>query len=292
MPDNTTIFDNPIVMMVVFGLAIGLVGGVVGRFFAPIGRLTPAAIFLGSYYLAYGAIPDFPPIASTGKVFYSVAALAILGLVFDYALKSRRVTAPCAVIVPALLVFWIGYVRLTTALDLELAVVAIILIVAGAAALLWTRSVDSAPVSASRGPVATIAILLALAVGYAPIALVGGSSTGLGLMAGFAAGLGGLGLVTYVFPSTTLGWTGVLAGLGGILALNDSVTLINGKMDFLLLLLLCLSLVFGQLAGLMLLSLQSRSLRLSQVVSGLATLIPSLVVVALAYLRHADAFHP
>lgn len=292
MQDITTIFDNPIVMMVVVGLAVGLAGGILGCFLAPIGRLTPAAVFLTSYYFAYGTVPDFPPVASTGKVFYSVVVLAALGLLFDYGLKKRAVAVTCAAIAPALLIAWIGYNRLTNAFSVELAVIAVIFLIVGALAFLWVHAVDSAPAGASRGPVASVSILLSLAVGYAPIALVGGSSTGLGLFAGFAAGLGGLGLALFIVPSMSLGWTGVLSGLGAVLAFNDSVTLINGKMDFPLLILLCLSLVLGQLIGLVLPRTQTKAVRLSQLVIGISTLIPSIAVVALAYLRHADSFHP
>lgn len=292
MPDNTTLFDNPIVMTVVVGLIIGLIGGIAGRFVPLIGRLTPAAAFLASYYLAYGAIPDFPPLASTGKVFFSVIGLAAIGLVFDYLVKSRALHVICAVLLPTLLILWIGYVRLTNAFSAELGLIAAIFLVVGALVFLWMRRIDSAPVSASRGPVASISILLALAAGYAPIALVGGSSTSLGLLAGFAAGLGGLGLIQYVFPSVSLGWTGILSGLGALLAVNDSVTLINGKMDFLLLALLCVSLVLGQLVGLLLPRLEARSLRLGQLIVGISSVVPSIIVIGLAYLRHADAFHP
>ncbi|WP_174073590.1 hypothetical protein [Rhizobium rhizogenes] len=292
MQGIATIFDNPIVMMVVVGLAVGLAGGILGCFFTPIGRLTPASVFLASYYSAYGTIPDFPPIASTGKVFYSVIGLAAFGLLFDYGLKKRPVAAASAAIAPALLIAWIGYNRLTTAFSVELAVITVLFTIVGAFAVLWVRAIDSAPADASRGPVASISILLSLAVGYAPIALVGGSSTGLGLFAGFAAGLGGLGLVQFIFPSVSLGWTGILSGLGAVLAFNDSVTLINGKMDFVLLILLCLSLILGQLVGLTLPRKQTGVPRLSQIVIGISTLIPSIAVVCLAYLRHADAFHP
>lgn len=292
MPENTTLFDNPIVMTVVVGFVIGLVGGILGWFISLLGRLTPAAAFLASYYLAYGAVPDFPPLASTGKVFFSVVGLIALGLVFDYFVKSRAVSTICAAFVPTLLILWIGYVRLTNAFSAEFAVIAIIFLVVGTLVLLWMRSIDSAPVGASRGPVASTSILLAFAAGYAPIALVGGSSTGFGLLAGFAAGLGGLGLVQYVLPSASLGWTGILPGLGGLLAVNDSVTLINGKMDFLLLALLCTSVALGQLAGRLLLRLETKSLCLSQLIVGLSTLFPSFIVIALAYFRHVDAFHP
>jgi hypothetical protein len=285
-------FDNPIVLTVVIGLIIGLVGGGLGRFVPLVGRLTPAAAFLTSYYIAYGAVPDFPPLASTGKVFFAVVGLIALGLIFDYVGKSRTVSTICAALLPTLLILWIGYVKLTNSFSVELAVIAVVFLIVGALAFLWMRSIDAAPVSAGRGPVAGISILLALAAGYAPIALVGGSSTGLGLLAGFAAGLGGLGLVQYVFPSSSLGWTGILSGLGALLAVNDSVTLINGKMDFLLLVLLCLSLFLGQLVGLLLPRLETKSLRLSQLVVGVSTLIPTVIVIGLAIARHADAFHP
>ena len=291
-PDSTPLFDNPIVMTVVVGLIIGLAGGVLGRLVSILGKLTPAVAFLVSFYLAYGAVPDFPPLASTGKVFFSAVGLVALGLVLDYAIKNRTVSTVCAAIVPAILVVWIGYVRLTNAFSVGLAAIAIVFLVIGAIALIWLRSIDSASPTANRGPVAAISILLALAVGYAPIALVGGSSTGLGLLAGFAAGLGGLGLVQFALPSASLGWTGVLSGLGALLAVNDSVTLINGKMDFLLLALLCLPLFLGQLAAPILQRTGAKSPRLGQLVFGLITLLPSFAVLGLAFLRHADAFHP
>jgi hypothetical protein len=292
MPDSSIMFDNPIVMTVSLGLLIGLAGAMVGRFVPLIARLTPAAAFLGSYYFAYGIIPDFPPIASTGKVFYAVVALAVLGVVFDYVWRSRPVPVICAIALPALLFLWIGYSRLTTAFSTGLAIIALCYVVGGALAIWQIHRIDSAPASASRGPVSSISMLLALAAGYAPIALVGGSSTGLGLLAGFAGGMAVLGLVQFAAPLTALGWTGILSGFGGLLALNDSVTLINGKLDFLLLVPLCLCLVFGQLGGLLLPRMDAKSVRLGQFFTGISTLIPSFVVIGLAYLRHADAFHP
>lgn len=291
-PDSTTLFDNPIITTVVVGLIIGLVGGLLGRLVRILGQLTPAAAFLVSYYLAYGAVPDFPPLASTGKVFFSVVGLVALGLILDYLVKNRTVSTVCATVLPALLVFWIGYVRLTSTFSIGLVTIAVVFLLIGAIAFIWTRSIDSAAPAANRGPVAGISILLALAAGYAPIALVGGSSTGLGLIAGFAAGLGGLGLVQFALPSAALGWTGILSGLGALMAVNDSVTLINGKMDYVLLVLLCLSLFFGQFAGPLLQRIEAKSLRLGQLVFGLVTLLPSFAVIGLALLRHADAFHP
>lgn len=290
--ESTALFDNPIVMTVVVGLIIGLAGGVLGRLVRILGQLTPAAAFLVSYYLAYGAVPDFPPLASTGKVFFSVAGLVALGLILDYLVKNRTVSTVCAAVVPALLVFWIGYIRLTNTFSIGLVTIAVVFLLIGAIALIWVRSIDAAPPAANRGPVAGISILLALAAGYAPIALVGGSSTGLGLLAGFAAALGGLGLVQFALPSASLGWTGILSGLGALLAVNDSVTLINGKMDYLLLALLCLALFFGQLAAPLLRRIEAKSLRVGQLIFGLVTLLPTVAVIGLAFLRHADAFHP
>jgi hypothetical protein len=63
-------------------------------------------------------------------------------------------------------------------------------------------------------------------------------------------------------------------------------------MDYPLLALLCLSPVSGQLAAFLLRRREIKSVRLSQLVIGIFTFLPSFVVLALAYLRHVDAFHP
>lgn len=286
-------FDNPIVSGVAICFVVGLVGGGITRLpkLAALTGLAVAAVFLVSHYLAYGAIPGFPPVGATSKVFYAVPVLAVIGLALDIVPPLRRLGKPVAIIVPLLLAVWIAWIKLQSADSTTYLAIAVLWI-AGAAAALRAGTLENADPVKGGGAIPVLAIILSLSVGFAPIALAGGSSTGLGLQAAYAAGLGGIGLIEVLLPRRRFGWSAVLAGLAAILGPMDALVIVSQQGDTLPLVLLLLVLVFGQIVFRLLPFAAGLNERLRWILAGVLTFLPALLVIGVTFVRHADAFQP
>jgi hypothetical protein len=123
---NATVFmlDNPIVQTAltcfVLGLALsGLVRFTPARLVA---SWVPTAVFLSSYVMTYQQVPTFPPIGAVNKIFYVALAAALVGFALDL-LRTTKLDRALAVVVPGLIVGWIGLPRFVNA-DLEAATTA------------------------------------------------------------------------------------------------------------------------------------------------------------------------
>lgn len=243
-----------------------------------VAALAPVVVYLVAYYETYGKIPAFPPIGAANKVFY-VAAFAALGaLALGYVPRLPRAALALAASVFAAL--WIGWAK-AASFDPAGLVASAAMALGGALVL---GRIDSVAAKEAGGAPA-LAMLAALAALAAPIALFGGSSTGVGLYLGVVFGVGLLSLASLRRPAPLGAW-GAL-GLGaGLVAPLDTLAIVTQKADGLALLLAALGPFLGAEAA--------RRLPLSQrnkpivvwLVSGLATLSPLPVIVALLFLRH------
>ena len=115
------VLENPIVLAALIcfllGLALsGLVRVVPG---STIASTVMPIVFLTSYVLAYQQVPPFPPIGATNKIFYIALAAALIGFVLDLLPQTANYGKPLAVILPLLIVGWIGLPRFAK-LDVDL----------------------------------------------------------------------------------------------------------------------------------------------------------------------------
>jgi hypothetical protein len=130
------------------------------------------------------------------------------------------------------------------------------------------------------------AVLFAVLPGaFAPIALYGGSSTSVSLCLGLLAGLAMAALVGLFVPRR-LGFTGVLGGAAGLLAMIDTVTLITQKIDFYALAVFLAVLFAGQLAARALLPRAWPGPRIRAVAVGIMAASPIVAILAILALRH------
>lgn len=283
------LFDNPFVLTVALCFGAGLVAAAIARALgARAAGLAPVAVFFTGYVATYQKIPPFPPVGSTNKVFYAALAAAIVGLVLDVVPRLRplaRLLGPAAVVA---IVLWIAVPRFAEPdADLYLTLAALCL---GAGAALWRLAAVAVADGAGRdvGPVPAVAMIFALALGLAPVALAGGSSSAMMLFAGLAAGLGAVGLVALAVPGAGFGAAGVLGAGGGLVAVAATVILISRQADPLALVLLLPVLVAGQIGGRFLpdrLSGRGRAIAV-----GVMTVLPLILVFAVLFLRHPDSF--
>jgi hypothetical protein len=107
------VLENPIVLAALICFLIGLVlPGFVRLIRCPaIASTVLPIVFLASYVFTYGQVPTFPPVGSTNKIFYIAVAAALIGFVLDLVSRPAKYRRPLAVILPLLIVGWIGYPR-------------------------------------------------------------------------------------------------------------------------------------------------------------------------------------
>ncbi len=280
------LFDNPIVLTVALCFGAGLIAAAVTRALGTwAAGLAATAVFFTGYVATYQKVPPFPPVGSTNKVFYAALALAIVGLILDLVPRLRPLARPLGVVAAAT-VLWIAVPRFAepdAELYLTLAGLGL-----GAAAALWRLAGLAASADRNAGALPAVAMLFALALGLAPVALAGGSSSAMMLFAGLAAGIGAVGLVALIFPGGGFGAAGILGAGGGLVALASTVILISRQADPLALILLLPVLVTGQIGGRFLpdrLSGRGRA-----VAVGILTVLPLVLVFAVLVLRHPDSF--
>ncbi|SCB40328.1 hypothetical protein [Rhizobium hainanense] len=230
--------------------------------------LMPAAL-LAAYWLTYNKVPPFPPVGAVNKVFYVIVVGTAIGLAAE--ITSPHTARLLALLQPVAAAFYIGLPRLGTA-PWEVALAS----VAGMA-IMWmvflhgeTAAVDDI----KRGGVVAV-----LALGFAPLALLGASSSSFQLCLIFAGGCFGILAIHAVKPGFRFGGASSTGALGGLIAIVDTVVLITRKADLIALAVLALCFVLPALSERICLKL------------GLSRPFPRLFVhVALAALPAATAF--
>lgn len=282
--------DNPIVwaMLVCFALGVVLAGIVRIRRWPVLTSLVPPAVFGAAYVLTYQQIPPFPPVGSTNKIFYIWIAAILVGLAVELGPKAAWLARALAVLVPALIVVWIGWPRLSNP-DPALAAAMIGLWLGGALVLLQLVDVTAATPETNGGSLVAGAILIALTVGFAPVALLGASSTSLMLCLAAAAGFGAAAIWELVVPRGGFGPVAIFGSAGGLLAVVDTVTLITRQIDPFALALLLLIPYVGPIGARFLLPGRIRG-RARQILVGLLAASPILAVAAILLWRHPEAF--
>jgi hypothetical protein len=283
--------DNPIAWaaLICFLLGLALSGLVRLALTAALGSLVPPAVFLASYVLTYQQVPPFPPVGATNKIFYIALSGTLVGLVLDLLPRSAKLDQPLAVIVPALIVGWIGWPRFTNA-DLDVVATTLALWLGGSAALWRLNAVAKATAERNGGSLVGTAMLMALMLGFAPVALLGGSSTSLMLCFVAVAGLGAVAIWELVVPREAFRASAVLGAGSGLLAVVDTVTLITRQIDLAALALLLLIPYAGQVGARFLLPPNRIQGRARQVLIGLMAASPVLAVMAILLLRHPESF--
>ncbi len=296
--------DDPILVAAVLCFLLGVVLGGLSRLAGgrALASLVVPAVFLAGYVATYQQVPTFPPIGSVNKIFYIGVAATMVGLALDLAPATPRLLhRGLEVVLPVLIAGWIALPRLSSP---DPALVATILALwIGGAAVLWRldtagsigapqgtgKVVERAAEAADGSGLVAIAMLMAIALGFAPVALAGASSTSLMLCVALVAGWGAAALWELIVPRGAFAASALLGGAGGLLAVIDTVVLITRHADMLALALLLPVLVCGQLGARLLLPSQVRG-RLRQVLVALMAAAPVPVVVAVLLLRHPDAF--
>ncbi len=280
---------NPIVSAALVSLVAGLV-------LAGVARLTRAPwvagfalplVFLASYLRTYGGLPDFPPVGASSKIIYIAVIGGAIGIVLDGAGGSKALRRIVVAIAPLPAAAWIALPRIL-ALDTGTIVGALVLWIVGAAILLRLDSINSD--ERNGGGLVATATLLGLALAFAPVALNGGSSTGLMLCVALAAGLGGTGLIDLTEPRQSFTASAALGAALGLLAMVDAVTLISREEDIVALVLVLLVPIAGAAAARLLSADWPAHPAFRRILIGIAACLPVLIVVAALLARHDDPF--
>ncbi|RFB88804.1 hypothetical protein B5K11_25495 [Rhizobium leguminosarum bv. trifolii] len=230
--------------------------------------LMPAGL-LAAYWLTYNKVPTFPPVGAVNKVFYVIVIGMAIGLAAEIA--APRAARLLALLQPVAAAFYIGLPRLGTASwDVAIAAVAGMAIMG----IVFLRGATGAEDDVKRGGVVAV-----LALGFAPIALLGASSSSFQLCLMFAGGCFGILVVHAVKGAFRFGGASSIGALGGLIAIADTVVLITRKADLIALAVLALCVVLPELSERICLKI------------GLSRPFPRLFVhIALAALPAAAAF--
>ncbi|MBY3046913.1 hypothetical protein [Rhizobium leguminosarum] len=182
--------------------------------------LMPVAL-LAAYWLTYNKVPPFPPVGAVNKVFYVIAVGTAIGFAAEIA--APRAVRFLALLQPVAAAFYVGAPRLGTA-SWEVALAS----VAGVAVMgmVFLRRATGAADDVKRGGVVAV-----LALGFAPIALLGASSSSFQLCLMFAGGCFGILIIHAVKPTFRFGGASSIGALGGLIAIADTVVLITRKAD-------------------------------------------------------------
>ncbi len=240
--------------------------------------LAAPVVFLVAYVVTYQKIPPFPPAGAANKIFW-IALVATLGAMALDALDRlpRWVFAVLAALLAAL---WIGWGKIGD----EGAWLPLLTMIALGGLALWGLDRAGTPATGGDGARA-LAGLAAISGLAAPTLLFGGSSTGVGLCLGLALGAAALSLAQ-VRSRRVLGPAAVLGAGAGLLAALDTIAVVTRRADPFALALIALAPFLGPWAVRLLPpAFRSRPV-VAWMVSGLATLSPLPVIVALLFLRH------
>ena len=181
---------------------------------------------LRATFLPTSRCRTFPPIGATNKIFYIALAAALIGFALDLLPRTANYRKLLAVIMPLLIVGWIGFPRFAK-LDVELMATALGLWLGGIALLWRLDTVATTPAEHNGGSIVGTAMLMALLLAFAPVAFLGGSSTSLMLCLAAVAGLAAAALWELVVPRGAFSASAVFGVGCGLLAMIDTVTLIT-----------------------------------------------------------------
>jgi hypothetical protein len=240
------------------------------------------AFFLFSYWLTYNKVPTFPPVGAVNKLFYIALAGTFVGLLVEL-LGLGRASRWALILFPAASAAYVGQARLTVA-PLEVAA-------AGLAGIVVFYLMSRDMFGEGRESALRPAVVLAVAsAGFAPIALMGASSSSLQLGLGFAASIAGILVWHLARPNFAFGSASLLGGLGGLVAAVQTVALITRKVDLAALVVLGLVFLVPLASGRILdrLSMSNTAIR----TMGFAALciVPALAAVAVAFIRYGGDF--
>jgi hypothetical protein len=289
--EHNIVLENPIVLAALIcfllGLALsGLVRVVPG---STIASTALPIIFLASYVLTYQQVPPFPPVGATNKIFYIALAAALIGFVLDFLSQTANYGKPLAVILPLLIVGWIGLPRFAK-LDVDLMATSLGLWLGGIALLWRLDTVARTPADLNGGSIVGTAMLMALLLAFAPVAFLGGSSASLMLCLAAVAGLAAVALWELVVPRRAFCASAVFGVGCGLLAMIDTVTLITRQVDLAALALLLLIPYAGEVGARFLLPPNRFRGRVRQVLVGTLAASPIPLVMAVLLLRHPESF--
>jgi len=190
------------------------------RLMRPTDLLMPAAL-LAAYWLVYNKVPAFPPVGAVNKVFYVIVVGTAVGFAVEIA--AQRAVRVVSLFQPVAAAFYIGLPRLGVAtwevVAAATAGVAIVWLVLRGASVRVEDDVK-------RGGVVAV-----LALGFAPIALLGASSSSFQLCLMLAAGCLGILLVHIINPVFRFGGASATGALGGLISVAYTVILITRKAD-------------------------------------------------------------
>jgi hypothetical protein len=280
--------DSPQGALVVSALAVMIVALALSAILrcrgsiAPTDLLPPAA-FLAAYVLVYNKIPAFPPIGAVNKVFY----LALFGTLLGVAVglfKRHVIFRAFALIQPVVAAIYIGQPRLCVATwEIVLAALAGL----AAALLIFGRSEADGDAGIRRGGLVAV-----FSLGFAPLALLGASSSTFQLCLLFAAANFGILVVHVVTTPAFRCWgASILGAFGGLVAVVDTVVLITRKTDLVALAILGLTVVLPQLLS----GIACRAFGISKrfprlvVFFGLA-ILPAATAVFVAFVNYGSSF--
>jgi len=188
--------------------------------------------FLVAYWLVYNKVPSFPPVGAVNKIFF----VAVIGTAFGVLVEAtgRGGLARALVLAqPIASAVYIGTARLPDALP-EVAAAALW-------GLLVMHGLSGGTGKAEDESGTRRAILLCIAcVGFAPIALLGASSSSFQLSLLFAAAIVAIVAANISNPDLGFRSASLLGGAGGMIAAAQTVTLITRKTDMLALAVLTL----------------------------------------------------
>jgi hypothetical protein len=280
--------DNPIVRAALICFMLGLaLSGLVRLIPAPpVASLVPTAVFLTSYVMTYQHVPTFPPVGAVNKIFYIALGAGLVGFVLDL-LRTTKLDRVLAVIVPGLIVGWIGLPRFANG-DLEAVTTASVLWLGGSVVIWRLNVVAKSTAERNGGSLVAVVMLMALMLAFAPVALLGGSSTSLMLCFVAVTGLGAVAIWEFVIPREAFGESAVLGSGSGFLAVVSTVTLITRQIDLVALALLLLIPYAGQLGAWLLLPPNRIHGRARQVLVGLMAASPVLAVTVILLVRHPE----
>ena len=212
----------------------------------------------------------------------------LLGLVLDLLPRTAVYRRLLAVIIPLLIVGWIGFPRFAKP-DIELIATALGLWLGGIALLWRLDTVATAPPEHNGGSIVGTAMLMGLLLAFAPVALLGGSSTSLMLCLAAVVGLAAAALWEIFVPRGAFGASAVFGVGCGLLAMIDTVTLITREVDLVALALLLLIPYSGEVSARLLLPQNRFRGRFRQILVGIFAASPLLLVIAVLFFRHRES---
>jgi hypothetical protein len=285
------VLDDPILFAALICFALGLVLSGVARIVpgSALASLTLAVVFLAGYVLTYQQVPSFPPVGATNKIFYVALAAALVGFALDLRRRGAEYGKLFVVVLPLFIVGWIGYPRFISP-DVEVIVTSLGLSAGGIAVLWCLYKVSTETPERDGGSVVGTAMLIALLVVFAPVALLGSSSTSLMLCLVVAAGLAACAFWELAIPRQAFCASAVFGVGCGLLAVIDTVTLITQQVDLVALALVFLVPYAGLFGARFLLPANRVHGRLRQILIGTFSAAPILPVLAVLFLRHPQSF--